>query len=72
MEGEIYTLQKCPKCNANNFRVIEKAIYRAGVNADGVLETYNMEEYHIDKIYCNECSSRYTPEEFMEIDLGLW
>ena len=67
-----YTNNKCPKCGSNYFLIDERTVYKAGVNKDGTLESYDIEDYQIKKITCKECRAKYSVEDFIDIELGVW
>jgi len=67
-----YTIRKCPECGSNEFYLREKTVYKAGITKDGCLESYDMEDYRIEKIWCKECKSIYSVNDFIDIDLGVW
>ena len=67
-----YTLNKCPKCGSNEFLLRDRTTYKARVINDGTLKSYGLEDYRIEKIFCKECKSRYSPDDFIDMDLGVW
>ena len=66
-----YTINKC-ECGSNDFLLKEISTYKAGVNKDGTLESYGLEDYQIEKIICKECKAKYSVDDFLDIDLGVW
>ena len=69
-----YTLSHngCPECGHNEFILREKTTYQAGVTKDGTLESYDLYDYRIERIYCKSCKTTYSVDDFMDIDLGVW
>jgi len=67
-----YTLNKCPQCGANYFLLSEKTTYKAGINKDGILASYALEDFRIEKIVCKECKTKYMVDDFIDIDLAVW
>ena len=65
-----YTVSKC-KCGGNDFLLRDKTTYKAGVQ-DGVLTSYSLEDYKIEKIVCKDCKTIYSVDDFIDIELGVW
>jgi hypothetical protein len=72
MQKYTITRKGCPECGSNEFYLKERTTYKASVNQDGTLESYGLEDYKIERITCKECKAKYTVDDFIDIELGVW